>query len=160
MVTIQQVCAHAALTVRTHRLESKNPISEADLEWIFARNYEGTEQLRKFFQISAAIAIITQKFKLINSGLHEIMIIAKPCRNEPVRSPWELAHKGLLIGSFLQGAARHEIRCRFMASYECTWRKERSKLAKPCRNESVRSPWELAHKGLFIMNTHGKNAKK
>ena len=97
MVTIQQVCAHAALTVRTHRLESKNPISEADLEWIFARNYEGTEQLRKFFQISAAIAIITQKFKLINSGLHEIMIIAKPCRNESVRSPWELAHKGLLI---------------------------------------------------------------
>ena len=43
MVTIQQVCAHAALTVRTHRLESKNPISEADLEWIFACNYEGTE---------------------------------------------------------------------------------------------------------------------
>ena len=29
--------------MRTHRLESKNPISEADLEWIFARNYEGTE---------------------------------------------------------------------------------------------------------------------
>ena len=26
-----------------HRLEGKNPISEADLEWIFARNYEGTE---------------------------------------------------------------------------------------------------------------------
>ena len=24
-------------------LEGKNPISEADLEWIFARNYEGTE---------------------------------------------------------------------------------------------------------------------
>ncbi len=32
-----------ALTVRKHRLEGKNPISEADLEWIFARNYEGTE---------------------------------------------------------------------------------------------------------------------
>ena len=46
IVTIQQVCAHAALTVRTHRLESKNPISEADQEWIFARNYEGTEQLQ------------------------------------------------------------------------------------------------------------------
>ena len=45
MVTIQSVCAHAALTVRTHRPESKNPISEADLEWIFARNYEGTESL-------------------------------------------------------------------------------------------------------------------
>ena len=36
-------CALAALTVRKHRLEGKNPISEADLEWIFARNYEGTE---------------------------------------------------------------------------------------------------------------------
>ena len=33
----------AALTVRKHRLEGNNPISEADLEWIFARNYEGTE---------------------------------------------------------------------------------------------------------------------
>ncbi len=31
------------LTVRKHRLEGKNSISEADLEWIFARNYEGTE---------------------------------------------------------------------------------------------------------------------
>ena len=46
MLTIQQLCVHAALTVRTHRLESKNPISEADLEWIFARNYEGTKSLR------------------------------------------------------------------------------------------------------------------
>ena len=27
------------------RLESKNPISGADLEWIFARNDEGTESL-------------------------------------------------------------------------------------------------------------------
>jgi len=36
-------CALAALTVRKHRLEGKNPISEADLEWIFACNYEGTE---------------------------------------------------------------------------------------------------------------------
>ncbi len=43
LVTVQQVCALAALTVRKHRLEDKNPISEADLEWIFARNYEGTE---------------------------------------------------------------------------------------------------------------------
>ena len=34
---------YAALTVRKHRLEGKNPISEADLEWIFACNYEGTE---------------------------------------------------------------------------------------------------------------------
>ena len=28
---------------KKHRLEGKNPLSEADLEWIFARNYEGTE---------------------------------------------------------------------------------------------------------------------
>ena len=42
-ITVQQVCALAALTVRKHRLEGKNPISEADLEWIFARSYEGTE---------------------------------------------------------------------------------------------------------------------
>ena len=42
-ITVQQVCALAALTVRKHRLEGKNPIGAADLEWIFARNYEGTE---------------------------------------------------------------------------------------------------------------------
>ena len=42
-VTVQQVCALAALTVRKHKLEGKNPIGAADLEWIFARNYEGTE---------------------------------------------------------------------------------------------------------------------
>ena len=33
-------------TVIKHRLEGKNPIGEADLKWIFARNCEGTEQLR------------------------------------------------------------------------------------------------------------------
>ena len=31
-VTVQQVCALAALTIRKHRLEGKNPVSEADLE--------------------------------------------------------------------------------------------------------------------------------
>ena len=46
MVTVQEVCALAALTVIKHRLEGKNPISEADLEWIFACNYEGTESLQ------------------------------------------------------------------------------------------------------------------
>ena len=40
LVTVQWVCALAALTVIKHRLEGKNPIGEADLEWIFARNYE------------------------------------------------------------------------------------------------------------------------
>ena len=45
IVTVQQVCALAALTVRILRLEGKNPIGEVDLEWIFARNCEGTEPL-------------------------------------------------------------------------------------------------------------------
>ena len=31
-VTVQQVCALVALTIRKHRLEGKNPVSEADLE--------------------------------------------------------------------------------------------------------------------------------
>ena len=43
IATVQQVCTLAALTVKKHRLEGKNPIRKADLEWIFARNYEGTE---------------------------------------------------------------------------------------------------------------------
>ena len=38
MITAQQVCALVALTVIKHRLGGKNPIGEADLEWIFARN--------------------------------------------------------------------------------------------------------------------------
>ena len=42
-ITVQQVCALAALTVRKHKLEGKNPIGATDLEWIFACNYEGTE---------------------------------------------------------------------------------------------------------------------
>ena len=33
IVTVQQVCALAALTVRKHNLEDKNPIGAADLEW-------------------------------------------------------------------------------------------------------------------------------
>ena len=33
-ITVQQVCALAALTVIKHRLEGKNPIGEADFEWI------------------------------------------------------------------------------------------------------------------------------
>ena len=31
------------------KFEGKNPIGAADLEWIFACNCEGTEQLRKFY---------------------------------------------------------------------------------------------------------------
>lgn len=42
-ITVQQVCALAALTIRKPELESKNPISQADLEWIFVCNDEGTE---------------------------------------------------------------------------------------------------------------------
>ena len=40
------ICAFTALTVGKLRLEGKNPIGIADLEWIFARICEGTEQLR------------------------------------------------------------------------------------------------------------------
>ncbi len=43
IVTVQRVCTLASLTVRKHRIGGKNPISEADLEWIFACNYEGTD---------------------------------------------------------------------------------------------------------------------
>ena len=42
-ITVQQVCALAALTVRKHRLEGKNPIGVADPKWIFASNAEGAE---------------------------------------------------------------------------------------------------------------------
>ena len=42
-ITVQQVCALAALTVIKDRHEGKNPIGAADPEWIFASNYEGTE---------------------------------------------------------------------------------------------------------------------
>lgn len=44
-VTVQQVCAFTVMTVRKPRIEGKNPIGTADLEWIFACNCEGTEQL-------------------------------------------------------------------------------------------------------------------
>ena len=46
-VTAQQVCAIAASTVRILRPEGKNPIGEADPDWIFACNCEGADQLRK-----------------------------------------------------------------------------------------------------------------
>ena len=46
-VTVQQVCAFTALTVRKHGLAGKNPIAEGNFQWIFARNCEGTEQLQK-----------------------------------------------------------------------------------------------------------------
>ncbi len=36
----ERVCAFTALTVRKLRIEGKNPIGTADLEWIFARNCE------------------------------------------------------------------------------------------------------------------------
>ena len=45
-ITVRQGCALAALTVRKLGLAGKNPIDEVDLEWIFACNCEGTEQLR------------------------------------------------------------------------------------------------------------------
>ena len=70
--SVQQVCAYAALTVRTNRLESKNPISEADLEWIFARNYEETEQLR----------IIVKEKDMALDPVKKLSIINKKVENE------------------------------------------------------------------------------
>ena len=45
-VTVQQVCAFTALTVRKHRRVGKNPIAAGNFSWIFARDCEGTEQLQ------------------------------------------------------------------------------------------------------------------
>ena len=45
MVTVQEVCAFTALTVRKHRRVGKNPIAAGNFSWIFARDCEGTEQL-------------------------------------------------------------------------------------------------------------------
>ena len=55
-ITVQQVCALAALTVRKLGLEGKNPIGAANLEWIFVCNCEGTEQLR--IKMGAAVSVI------------------------------------------------------------------------------------------------------
>ena len=46
IVTVRQVCALAALTVRKTKLAGKNPIDEVGFKWIFARICEGTEQIR------------------------------------------------------------------------------------------------------------------
>lgn len=45
-MSIPQVYALTGLTVRKPMPEVKNPIGTADLKWLFARNREGTEQLR------------------------------------------------------------------------------------------------------------------
>ena len=42
-VTVQQVCAFTALTVRKDSFSRQKSICEANFTWIFARNYEGTE---------------------------------------------------------------------------------------------------------------------
>ena len=45
-ITVQQVCALAALTIRKHRLEGKNPVSEADLEQILRVTMKVLNSLR------------------------------------------------------------------------------------------------------------------
>ena len=50
-MSIPQVYALTGLTVRKPMPEVKNPIGTADLEWIFARNCEGTERLRVIMKI-------------------------------------------------------------------------------------------------------------
>ena len=42
-VTVQQVCAYTALTVRKSSGSRHKSITEGDFAWICARNYEGTE---------------------------------------------------------------------------------------------------------------------
>ena len=42
-VTVQQVCAFTALTVRKRSGNRHKSICEANFAWICARNYEGTE---------------------------------------------------------------------------------------------------------------------
>ena len=43
VVTVQQVCASTALTVRKCSGNRHKSICEANIAWICARNYEGTE---------------------------------------------------------------------------------------------------------------------
>ena len=43
LVTVQQVCAYTALTVRKSSGNKHKSITESDFAWICARNYEGTE---------------------------------------------------------------------------------------------------------------------
>ena len=42
-VTVQQVCAFTALTVRKRSGSRHKSITKGDFAWICARNYEGTE---------------------------------------------------------------------------------------------------------------------
>ena len=43
LITVQQVCAFTARTVKKHRFSRNKSITEGDFAWICARNYEGTE---------------------------------------------------------------------------------------------------------------------
>ena len=43
VVTVKQVCAFTALTVRKRSGNRHKSICEANFAWICARNYEGTE---------------------------------------------------------------------------------------------------------------------
>ncbi len=62
------ICALAALTVRKHRLEGKNPISEADLEWIFARNYRAERNMDILIFLSEFMVPLTV-FYIVGSGI-------------------------------------------------------------------------------------------
>ena len=42
-ITVKQVCAFTALTVRKRRFSGHKSITEGDFAWICAYNYEGTE---------------------------------------------------------------------------------------------------------------------
>ena len=73
-----QVCALAALTLIKDRNEGKNPIGTADLEWIFARNREDTEQLHyKSVKIFFSNSISPSFFILESSADNALLSTAR-----------------------------------------------------------------------------------
>ena len=77
-MSIPQVYALTGLTVRKIRLEGKNPIGAADLEWIFARNREDTEPLRyKSVKIFFSNSISPSFFILDSSADNALLSTAR-----------------------------------------------------------------------------------
>ena len=77
-MSIPQVYALTGLTVRKSMPEGKNPIGEADLEWIFARNREDTEQLRyKSVKIFFSNSISPSFFILESSADNALLSTAR-----------------------------------------------------------------------------------
>ena len=77
-MSIPQVYALTGLTVRKPMPEGKNPIGIADLEWIFARNREDTEQLHyKSVKIFFSNSISPSFFILESSADNALLSTAR-----------------------------------------------------------------------------------